>query len=84
MAENDIHYLVGTQDEPVSHIHAVDQEAAVKAFMNGENWNGYEADEFDGEDIIIVAYSKVQVYLTEIVPPVQQDISLTKVERGAR
>ncbi len=82
MAENDIHYLVGTQDEPVSHIHAVDQEAAIKEFVNGGNWNGYEAEEFDGEDIIIVAYAKVQVYVTEIVPPVEQEISITKVDRS--
>ena len=78
-----IHYLVGTADEPVSHIYAVDQEAAVKAFVNGENYNGDEAEEFYGEDVIIVAYSKVQVYAVETVEPVKLEIKLRKVERGS-
>ena len=80
-ANDNIHYLVGVADEPVQHIHAKDQEGAIREFVNGDNYMGYEADEFDGQDVIVVAYSKVQVYAVDIEPPTEANVQLRKVVR---
>ncbi len=62
----------------MSHIHAVDQKAAVEAFVRGENEYCYNQDEYDGEDVIVVAYSKVDTYLVEIVPPTDPELKIEK------
>ena len=81
MAEDNkkVHYLVGTTDEPVQHIYASDQEAAVKEYVSGNNYNGYDVEEFDGEDVLVVAYSKVDVYQVTIEPPTEANVALRKV-----
>ncbi len=85
MAEDtkEIHYLVGVADQPVAHIHATDQKTAVKEFVQGANEYGYDSDEYDGEDVIVVAFSKVDVYLVEIVPPTDPQLTIEKVKRLA-
>jgi len=80
MAEvKEIHYLVGVVDEPVSHIHAKDQETAVREFVNGANEYGYDAENYDGAEVLVVAYSKVDEYAVNIVPPTDPELTIEKI-----
>ncbi len=74
----EIHYLVGTDDEHAQHINATSQEKAVAKFVNGENEYGYDADEFDGCEVIVVAYSKVDTYSVDVIPPTDPELQIVK------
>ncbi len=75
------HYLVGAEDEGrVEHIHADSQEEAVKAYLSGENDMGYEAEDFEGDRIIIVAFSNTSAFEVEVIPPTEVEVKLTKVK----
>ena len=76
------HYLVGseTMDGKAEHVHADNQEEAIKKFISGDNDYGYTAEEFEGFDIYIVAISKVSEYTIEITPPTVEQVKVVKVK----
>ncbi len=75
------HYMVGSEatDSKVEHIHANNQEEAVKKFVTGDNDGGFLAKEFDGYDIYVVAASKVSEFTVEITPPTTEQVKIVKV-----
>ena len=75
------HYMVGSEavDNKVEHIHADNQEEAVKAFVSGENDYGYDAKMFNSYDIHIVAASKVSIFTVEITPSTAEQVKVVKV-----
>jgi hypothetical protein len=81
----DIHYLVGSADDGdgVEHIHAESQEAAVDKFINGGNGYGYDAEHYDGDEIMVVPLSKVDSWNIEVVPPTKVEVKLTKAKTPA-
>ena len=79
--ENEVHYLVGSDviNELPTHLHAANQEEAVKKYVNGENEYDYQAEEFDMAEVMVVPMSKVKIYRVETIQPTEFEVRIKRL-----